>query len=92
MTTTDEILKDRGADYGDFGEMSGLIQTIKGAMRNGPGWRQMTAGQHEALDLIATKIGRLCTGNPHKIDTWQDIEGYARLGAGDVPFTVEKRK
>ena len=33
----------------------------------------------EALDLIASKIGRMLSGNLNYIDNWHDIAGYATL-------------
>lgn len=59
--------------------MSSRIQTIKSAMHSGPQWDNMSPGQREALELIATKIGRIVSGDPNHIDHWDDIIGYATL-------------
>lgn len=69
----------RGATHGDYDLMSFRIQEIKTAMRKGNSWEQMSAGQREALELIATKIGRIVCGDPNHADSWLDISGYAML-------------
>ena len=33
----------------------------------------------QALDLIATKLARIITGDPDYSDNWHDIAGYATL-------------
>jgi hypothetical protein len=35
--------------------------------------------QAESLDMIANKLSRILNGNPHYIDSWTDIAGYATL-------------
>ncbi len=39
----------------------------------------LSATQRESLDLIATKIARILSGDPNHEDHWLDIEGYARI-------------
>lgn len=80
MSKADEIVAERGATHGDYSEMSSTVQTIKQAMRRGSSWNNMGPGQQEALELIATKIGRIVTGDSACRDHWDDIEGYAKLG------------
>jgi hypothetical protein len=76
-----DTLTERGKDYGDFAENAYVAQNIKEALRNSPKWDsvQDTVYIREALDLIASKIGRLLSGNPYHIDGWHDIAGYATL-------------
>jgi len=35
--------------------------------------------QRETLEMIATKIGRILSGNPHEVDHWKDGAGYFQL-------------
>ena len=35
----------------------------------------------EALDMIASKIARILSGDATHVDHWVDIGGYAELGA-----------
>lgn len=84
LTTT---LTDRGAAYGDYAAKTAFIQDLKTQMRAGPSWPIMPTGGREALDLIATKIGRLIFGDPTHHDSWIDVAGYAKLAAdGDSEF------
>lgn len=68
--------------YGDYTTMATCAQRIKEAM--GPRGH-MSAVQRESLDLIATKIARLCIGDPNDRDSWHDIAGYAKLAEDRLP-------
>lgn len=41
----------------------------------------LVPGQREALEMIATKIARIISGDPQHLDSWVDIKWYAELGA-----------
>lgn len=73
------LLDERGSTHGDYDKMTHCIQGIKTAMRCGTGWSNLNAGQKEALELIATKIGRIVEGDSNCRDHWQDIIGYSQL-------------
>lgn len=75
----------RGETHGDYAQMSLRIQTIKSAMHSGPQWDNMSPGQREALELIATKIGRIVCGDPNFKDHWDDIIGYCNLAKDRIP-------
>ncbi len=79
----DKTLAARGANYGDFTDNADYAQHIKQILRDGRTWPRMHSYEQEALDFIASKIGRLLSGDPHHIDSWHDIIGYVVL--------VEKR-
>lgn len=70
-----DLLDQRGTTHGDYTLMCSVIQDIKRAMRRGTADLQDT--QREALELIATKIGRIVCGDPNHPDHWDDIIGYA---------------
>lgn len=72
-------LEMRGRQYGSFQGNARIAQNIKAAMRASPNWEELSSDMKEALELIASKIGRLLNGNPNHHDGWHDIEGYARL-------------
>lgn len=79
---TEEIQKtldDRALDYGLFCENAAFAQRIKAVMESSPRWEDMEPYQREALDFIASKIGRLLSGDHRKPDTWHDIAGYVML-------------
>ena len=69
------MLDQRGQRYGNYAQMAEVIQELKHAA-TGP---NLSAIHQEALDMICTKIGRIITGDPNHIDSWEDIAGYATL-------------
>lgn len=83
----DDILKERGSNYGDFFGHAAVAQDIKGTIhaaleRNhqfallAPTEKKVV---REGLDMIAHKIGRIVNGNPRYADSWDDIGGYAKI-------------
>jgi hypothetical protein len=77
--TTTEILQERQKVHGDFSDDAYTAQMLKGILHHTPNWREMSPVQLEALELICTKIGRICVGNKDHKDHWHDIAGYATL-------------
>lgn len=71
----------RGTTHGDFFTMSATVQAIKDTMHMSHNWPTLHSSQKEALELIATKIGRILTGDPGHLDHWQDGAGYFNKGA-----------
>lgn len=74
-------LDERSAEYGDYVLMAQVAQDLKAVMHRSVNWGRGTAlgaTKQESLDLIATKIARILCGNPNNVDSWLDIEGYAR--------------
>lgn len=79
MPEINEILAEREARYGSFMDHARVTQAIKYSLINAPRWNTLADDQREALEMIAHKIGRIVCGDPNYIDSWVDIEGYARL-------------
>jgi hypothetical protein len=77
----DQVLGERGTRYGTFVESALVAQNVKAAMRHSAGWHSLTADAREALEMTATKVARILCGDPLYVDSWRDIEGYARLVA-----------
>ena len=75
----DDILNERQEQYGDFLNRSKISQDFKTLLHNGSSYRSLKADQKEALEMIATKIGRIVNGNPDYLDSWVDIQGYCQL-------------
>ena len=78
-----DILTERGKEYGPFVDQAHITQILKSAIEKHLLSRGvvLTVDQHEALDMMCSKIGRIVNGNPNHIDSWDDIAGYARLVA-----------
>jgi hypothetical protein len=74
-----DILDEREKTHGDYYRVAMMAQKLKRAMRRSKNWRTIDDTQRETLEMIASKIGRIMSGNPHEIDHWRDIAGYATL-------------
>ena len=74
-----DILDEREKTHGDYYRVAMMAQELKDVMRRGKNWKTLDDTQREALEMIASKIGRILSGNPHEVDHWRDIAGYAAL-------------
>ena len=45
----------------------------------GRNWAKLDPDQREALEMIAHKMARILNGDQDHLDSWHDIQGYARL-------------
>jgi len=80
MTKIDSTLDERGKKYGEFKDHAALSQQFKLAMQSaGQHWYRLDDDMREALEMIQHKIARIINGDPTHIDSWHDIQGYARL-------------
>jgi len=79
--TVDAILDGRNGIYGSYANVARTSQMLKHFFRstlagNGLSLREEQA---ESLDMIANKLSRILNGDPHYVDSWTDIAGYATL-------------
>lgn len=72
-------LQQRGTRYGKFETHANITQDLKMTLQAHPGWEKLTRTHREALDMIMHKVGRILNGDPNYIDSWHDIQGYAKL-------------
>lgn len=72
-----EILTERGSNYGDFKQQGNIAQELKAVMHKYN--NNLTLYQKEAIEMILHKIARILNGNPNYKDSWVDIAGYAQL-------------
>lgn len=73
------LLTERGQRYGRFEGHAAVTQSLKAAMRASKNWHHLDPDMKESLEMIAHKIGRILNGDPEYMDSWDDIQGYARL-------------
>lgn len=74
-----QTIAQRGKQYGSFDDVATMSQQLKGILQNTN--TQLSAVQREAVDMICTKLARICAGvDPSYDDNWRDIAGYAVLG------------
>ncbi len=76
----DPLLVERAKTHGDFVLNATISQKIKEAIAWGD-VKGMKPVHREALDMIALKISRICSGQANYADHWDDIAGYAKLGS-----------
>jgi Domain of unknown function (DUF6378) len=81
----DSLLVEREKTHGTFEETAEIAQNIKDIIHKHHGVFPRCTTQDEALDMIATKIARILSGDPFEKDHWNDISGYAQLGAESCP-------
>ena len=77
------ILQEREKTHGSFRMTATTAQELKVHFRtlSNFSFSKLPARQREALDMFATKIARILSGDHSARDHWDDIAGYAQLGA-----------
>ncbi len=75
----EDILNERENTHGDFRETARIAQALKRVIIHARQGRQLDAAAAEALDMIATKIARILSGNASEPDHWVDLSGYSML-------------
>ena len=79
-----DILDEREKTHGPFMATAAKAQQLKDAMRGGKNWDEMDDTQREALQMIASKIARILSGDYNETDHWRDIAGYASLAVQEL--------
>ncbi len=70
-----DLLNERAKTHGDFDQVALTARAIKALFSRA----NLSPTQREALDMIASKLGRIANGNANEPDHWRDIAGYAEL-------------
>lgn len=81
MSELQALLFTRHGTHGNFHEVAAIAQTIKATFRGSTNWQRMSVAQRDALDCIAMKVARICSGDQNHMDHWVDVAGYAQLVA-----------
>ena len=74
-----DLLIERNGTHGSFHDNGRISQGIKSVIHSGPNWQRLSPIKREALDMIASKISRILSGDSNYPDNFQDIIGYATL-------------
>ena len=74
-----DIINEREKTHGDYASTAAKAQQLKDCIKSSSNWLEMDDIQRESLDLIATKIARILSGNWQEPDHWIDVAGYANL-------------
>jgi hypothetical protein len=70
------VLEERESRYGSFDDNAEIAQKVKAIFRTAPKWDRLSCTQQEALDMTASKISRMLSGDPSYEDNVVDIIGY----------------
>lgn len=73
------ILADRQQTHGHFPNVSYVSQRMKELFRSQENWHNLTDAQREMMDMVASKFGRILSGNTSVVDHYKDVSGYAEL-------------
>lgn len=83
-----EVLKERGDNYGSFHTFANLSQTLYRIItqhynsthrKDNNEVDEMPYFMAESIQMICHKLSRIANGNPYHEDSWHDIAGYATL-------------
>lgn len=79
--SVEDILIERGKNYGAFTDQAQLSQNLKALVRSHAKWHdvELTNYMWEAIEMTLHKIARACNGNPYEADHYRDIAGYNTL-------------
>ena len=80
----ENVLQERGATYGDFRAVAHRSQSIQTHLRLDDSTKRYNDVQREALQMIASKLARIASGDANHRDSWIDIAGYAKLAADSI--------
>jgi hypothetical protein len=91
--SAEQIVAEREPRYGGFTSNATTAQDLKDALKRGKNWGNLSCAHREALEMIAVKVARILNGDPHHVDNWDDIGGYAALGKQNclLPLTPPPR-
>lgn len=79
------ILDKRKKTHGEYRDHARISQLLKNVMASGERWPELDDHEKETLEMVAHKVARILSGDPHFQDHWQDIAGYAQLSADRNP-------
>ena len=74
------LLAVREATHGNFADTALHAQRFKLVMHAAPNFYALRPELRESLEMMATKMARILSGNADHADHWDDIGGFARLG------------
>lgn len=83
---TEALLAEREKTHGKYSQFALVTQGMKEMLEESR-YAFLSPEHREAVDMILHKIGRIVTGDPNVKDHWDDIAGYATLGARYVRDT-----
>jgi hypothetical protein len=77
-------------DDSHFEDLAALAQGLKFAFRRGKNWESLPVESKEALELIASSLAQILTGDANDAKRWADIETLANLRRKALAGSLEK--
>jgi hypothetical protein len=74
------MLTEREKTHGDYSWNAFITQKLKQVLHSAPNYPKINDAHKECFDMICHKLSR-AVQNPDFLDHWDDIAGYAKLGA-----------
>ena len=74
-------LEERGSTYGEWKGQAAITDSLTGIIdaHECLSGAELEPYKRQALFMISSKIARIVNGDSNHVDSWRDIEGYARL-------------
>lgn len=72
----DDVIIEREKHHGSYRKTAAIAQRLRAALDTSNAMPEHA----DALQMICTKMARICSGDPLELDHWRDIQGYALLG------------
>lgn len=79
MSDIKEILAERKNQHGDFSSVATVTCELMDVVQNSKNHQKLHDEEYLALVMIQHKVARILCGDPHFVDHWVDIGGYATL-------------
>jgi hypothetical protein len=73
-----------------FEDLAALAQGLKFAFRRGKNWEALQPESKEALELIASSLAQILTGDASDVKRWADISLLADLRRKALEGSLEK--
>ncbi len=79
MKVIEGVLEQRAEKYGEYRDLSLLLDTILNAYQSSRNWVYLEPYMRISLIMDAMKTVRLLNGDPREMDSWVDKQGYIQL-------------
>ena len=79
LAPTAKLIDERHKTHGEYNDTARIAQALKSTMRECSSYSNLSPDKQESLDMIASKIARILSGNAETPDHFDDIAGYAML-------------
>lgn len=79
MKVVEAVLEKRGEKYGEYTDLSCLLDTILRTYQSSRNWVHLEPYMRISLIMDAMKTVRILNGDPREMDSWLDKQGYIQL-------------